>query len=204
VRQLLAAYTRGYSENSRDPLGYDALDAFVNGLIGIDTEPQETRPILPGMIGYQATPVRVILAFIDQVPMTANDVFYDLGAGLGRIVMLVGLLSDAQARGIEFEPAYCTYARQRASGLGLSQVHFINTDVREADLAEGTVFFMYTPFTGNVLLAVLEQLQQEAQTRPFVLVTYGPCTQYILQEDWVKPISDQTLRDRDIAIFKTR
>jgi hypothetical protein len=75
--------------------------------------------------------------------------------------------------------------------------------VRQADLAEGTVFFMYTPFTGNILLAVLEQLQQEAQTRPFVLVTYGPCTQYILQEDWVKPISDQTLRDRDIAIFKT-
>jgi Histone methylation protein DOT1 len=204
VRRAFETYTHGYSENSRDPLGYDALDTFVNGLIGIDTEPQETRPILPGMIGYQATPARVILTFIAQVNLTGNDVFYDLGSGLGRVVMLVGLLSDAQARGIEFEPAYCTYAQQRASRLGLSQVRFINADARAADLSEGTVFFMYTPFTGNILTAVLERLQQEAQARSFVLVTYGPCTQYILQEDWVKPISDMALRDRDIAIFKTR
>lgn len=204
VRHLFDTYTRGYTENRRDPLGYDALDAFVNGLIGIETEPQETRPILPGMIGYQATPVRVILTCIAQLNLTANDVFYDLGSGLGRVVMLVALLSDAQTRGIEFEPAYCAYAQDRASRLGLSQVCFINADAREADLTDGTVFFMYTPFTGKILTAVLERLQQEAQSRPFVLVTYGPCTQYILQEAWVKPISDQTLRDRDIAIFKTQ
>ena len=204
VRQLFDTYTQGYSENSRDPLGYDALDAFVNGLIGIDTEPQETRPILPGMIGYQATPARVILTFIAQVDLTSRDVFYDLGSGLGRVVMLVGLLSDAQVRGIEFEPAYCTYAQQRAARLGLSQTRFINVDAREADLTEGTVFFMYTPFTGKILTAVLDRLQQEAQNRPYILVTYGPCTQYILQEAWVMPISDQTLRDRDIAIFTTQ
>jgi len=203
VRQLFDTYVGDRIDNDRDPLGYDALDVFVNGLLGIDTEPEETRAILPGMIGYQATPARVILALIDQAQLGPDDVFYDLGAGLGRVVMLVGLLGGIQARGIEFEPAYCTYAQQRADGLGLSRVHFINADVREADLAQGTVFFMYTPFTGSILTTVLERLQHQARTRPFTLATYGPCTQHILRKNWVQPLAGQSLRDYDVAIFKT-
>ena len=47
--------------------------------------------------------------------------------------------------------------------LNLSEVDFINVDAREAEYADGTVFFLYTPFEGKMLLEVLGRLKEEAQ-----------------------------------------
>ena len=101
----------------RDPVGYDDLDVFINGLFGMDAEPVETRPLKPGMIGYQATPIRFILDLVERIPLTPDDVFIDLGSGLGRVALLVGLLTPAQVRGIEYDPGHCDYARQCAQRL---------------------------------------------------------------------------------------
>ncbi len=200
--QLFDTYVgRAVPTHNRDPLGYDCLDVFVDGLLSMESAPEETKAIQSGMIGYQATPARVILAFIEQAHLRADDVFYDLGSGLGRIVLLVGLLSAAPAKGIEFEPAYCAYAQQRAYSLHLARVTFINVDARQADYADGTVFFMYTPFTGRLLQEVLDKLQEEARSRPITVATYGPCTLHVAQQSWLQPPAGQTLHDRHVALF---
>ncbi len=192
------------SGTRRDAVGYDDLDVLINGLFGIDTEPEETRPLKPGMIGYQATPARFILELVERHPLGPDDVFYDLGSGVGRVALLVGLLTPAQVRGIEYDPGHCAYARQCAQRLPVPRVRFINADAREADLSDGTVFFMYTPFRGDLLQAVLKRLKCDAQRRPITIATYGPCTLDVAQLDWLERSGSGEPDDRHLALFRRR
>ena len=84
-----------------------------------------------------------------------------------------------------FDPAYVRYSRQCAEDLGITGVSFVEADVRATDLSDGTVFFLYTPFTGTMLEEVIARLRQEAETRPLRIFTYGPCTHEFFRQDWL-------------------
>ncbi len=187
----------------RDDSGkeYDWLDVFVNGLLRLDTPPQETKPRESEMVFYQPTPARVILALIDKANITRNDVFYDLGSGLGQVCILVNLLTGAKSKGVEFEPAYCDYARQCAGRLNLPEVEFVNQDARAADYADGTIFFMYTPFRGKLLQQVLRKLEGEAQNRRIRICTYGPCSQQVSAQPWWKCVEQNVGEEYQFAVF---
>lgn len=179
----------------------DFVDVFLNGVLGMDYAPAETVQLQSGMIGYHPTPARVILALIERLRLQATDVFYDLGSGLGRVALLVGLLTPALARGIEFEPAYCAYAQQRAADLRLTRVTFLPGDVRQADYGDGTVFFLYTPFTGHILREVLARLQTVAQTRPITLATYGACGREVARQPWLRLTAQQDFAHDTLSLF---
>lgn len=169
-----------------DEIGYDSLDLFINGLLLSQAVPLETKAREPEMVAYQQTPARIIFELVEQAHLTREDVFYDMGSGLGQVPILVHLLTGAAAKGIEFEPDYCDYARACAADLNLSGVEFINADARTADYSDGTVFFMYTPFAGSILQDVLEKLRGESQKRRIRLFTYGPCTPQVSRQSWLK------------------
>jgi SAM-dependent methyltransferase len=155
-----------------DESGYDELDEFVNELMFRGEMPEPTRKLEPGMVEYYKTPARLVFEWVERMEFGADDVFYDLGSGLGQVAMLVNLLTGVRARGVEIEPAYCDYARGCAHSLGLCDVDFVAGDVRDVDLSDGTVFFLYTPFTGDVLAAVVDKLR--AIPRPIRIVAWGP------------------------------
>jgi hypothetical protein len=203
LRQMCETYVGGAAQAST-ATDTDYLDVFLNGVLGIDGLPEETKTLLPEMIAYHPTPGQVILALIAHAGLGAHDVFYDLGAGIGRVALLVGLLTAAHVKGIEFEPAYCAYAQQRAHHLRLSQVQFLNVDARAADYTDGTVFYLYTPFTGRLLQAVLARLQGEAHSRSITLATYGACTRDVMQQDWLRPTVQQTFAHDILAFFTSR
>jgi SAM-dependent methyltransferase len=192
LKGLIDEYVRGDPSGGRqqDEIGYDSLDMFINGLLLINPVPLETKAREPEMVSYQQTPARIILELVEKAHLTAKDVFYDLGSGLGQVPILVNLLSGVEAKGIEFEPAYCDYARGCAADLNLSRVEFVNVDARQADYSDGTVFFMYTPFKGRVLQEVLEKLQRESRRRRIRLFTYGPCTPEVSRQNWLKGIAE--------------
>ena len=166
-------------------IGYDSLDIFINGLLSFLVMPEVTKDLEPGMVAYQKTPARIIVELVEKSQFTEEDVFVDLGSGLGQVAILVHLLSGVPTKGVEFETAFCDYARNCARQLDLRNVTFINADAREADYAEGTVFFMYTPFEGKILQTVLEILKHESRTRQIRLFTYGPCTAQVAKQDWL-------------------
>jgi len=169
----------------KDDAGYDHLDIFFNGLLTHRNLPAETRIREPEMVYYQKTPVRITLEIIKRAEFQTKDVFIDLGSGLGQVVMLLHLLTGVSAKGVEFEPAFCKYARSCAAELNVNSVEFINTDARDADYSTGTVFFMYTPFEGKMLQEVLERLRIEAKMRIIKIFTYGPCTEELARQDWL-------------------
>lgn len=188
----------------QDDVGYDALDVFINGLLWLDVVPEETRQRTPEMVALQPTPARTILELIKRSKITQDDVFCDLGSGLGQVPILVNLLTGARAKGIELEPAYCDYARRCARELGLDDVEFVNSDARDADYADGTIFFMYTPFTGKLLQEVLEKLRGEARSRTIRIWAYGPCTLPVSNQSWLRQIDRNAGRpEHRLAMFES-
>jgi hypothetical protein len=175
--------------------GYDALDVLLSGVLSFEAPGGSIAALAPDMVFYQPTPARHILDAIERLSLTENDVLVDLGSGLGHVPLLAAIYSKAHCVGIELEPAYVACAQRCAQALHLSRASFIQQDVQTADFSSGTVFYLYTPFTGATLRAVLDRLAREAARRPIRLCTLGPCTATIAREAWLRS-SDNRQADR--------
>ena len=182
--------------------GFDWRDELVSDVFQLP-EPSETDlHRLPEMVPYQPTPVRHILHLIAASLFSKDDVFVDLGSGLGHVPLLVFMLAGVQSVGIEVEAAYVASAKQCAEGLRLSRVQFVAEDARAADLSSGTVFYLYSPFTGSILKDVLSMLQKESTHRSIRICSLGPCTNTVANETWLKT---NALPDTGrIAVFTSR
>jgi len=181
--------------------GYDALDLLIAGLLDRGELPDERATREPEMVAYQPTPGRAILSLLERADIQAHDVLIDLGSGLGWVVILVALLSEARTVGIELEPTYCEYARSCARALNVPRASFVQADAREVSLANGTVFFLYTPFRGEMLQQVLGRLHVEAEQRPIRVCTYGPCTPEVAGADWLAPRGASDFGEDTVVVF---
>ena len=184
--------------------GYDNLDIFINELTSFQPIPEQTRELEAEMVFYQKTPARIIFEIAEEYQFTEDDVFFDLGSGLGQAAILVNLLSGVTVYGVEFEPAFCDYARACTDQLNLPDVTFINEDARKADYSKGTVFFMYTPFKGGILQEVLEVLRKESLSRKIKIFTYGPCTAQVALECWLDFSGDDANSIYSLGVFSSR
>jgi hypothetical protein len=167
-------------------LGFNYLDDLATGVLQF-REPGPASQLDDEMVFYQPTPVRHLLRLIQLTNLTASDVLVDLGSGLGHVPILASILTGAHSIGVELQPAYIETARQCAQALGLDRVTFLQQNACEADLSTGTVFYLYTPFTGTTLKTVLRRLQRESTSRPIRICTLGPCTPVIAKEPWLTP-----------------
>ena len=185
-------------------MSYDGLDVLVDGLFQLKSAPAAILATTVEMVHCEETPARVLLDLVDHAPLTPADVFYDLGSGLGQVVLLVHLLTGVRAKGVEIDPAFSAFAQQQAQSLGLTDVAFINSDARTADYSDGTLFFMFTPFLGQLLQAVLSRLQQEAQQRPIRLCTFGSCSPRVADQPWLRPVTPDARHEYKLVIFESR
>src|SRR5882762_3253299 len=182
--------------------GYDYLDELVSGVLQFEEPSAEVVRLESEMVSYQPTPARHIFDLIRQAALTERDSLIDLGSGLGHVTLIASICTSASCTGIEVEPSYVDCARKSARSLNLNTVRFIQSEVRTADLSGGTVFYLYTPFSGAILRDVLNPLRNEAVTREIRICTFGPCTQVVAEELWLSPIGPVEA-DR-IAIFHSR
>jgi hypothetical protein len=186
-KKLVGEYVDLYADDNKhqEETGYDNLDIFINGLSLFRAMPEQAMDLEPEMVYYQKTPARVVFDLVEKSHFLKEDIFYDLGAGLGQVAILVNLLTGITTKGIELDAAFCDYARDCAMELNLSQVTFINVDAREADYSDGTIFFMFTPFKGEILQEVLEILRKESLRRKIKIITFGPCTAQVALQNWL-------------------
>jgi hypothetical protein len=190
------------AEGPAPGLGYDALDELMAGVLQAREPASPPVRLEPEQVFYQPTPVRHVLQMIRLSGLQGDDVLIDLGSGLGHVCMLTSILTGVRAIGIEVEPAYGESGRECARSLGVQRVNFITQDAREADLSAGTVFYLYTPFSGSMLRTVLRQLEQENATRMIRICTLGPCTEVVAAEPWLHASAPPTA-DR-VVLFVSR
>lgn len=183
-----------------DGEGYDPLDAMLGAVLALNEPRGEIAAPAPQTVFYQPTPARHALDLLARLDLGADDVLIDLGSGLGHVPLLAAACTPARCVGIEHEAAYVASARECAQALRLRRVEFVHADARVAELAAGTVFYLYTPFTGELLAQVLERLRALSLRRPIRLASLGPCTQTLAAQPWLRPLQEAWAPDR-IAVF---
>lgn len=204
ARRLLQYASDGVGPDAvteADVEAYDHLDALLSEVLQF--EPPQADGIEPAaeMVFYQPTPARHIFDLIARLRLDAHDLLIDLGAGLGHLPLVVAACTPSRSLGVELEAAYVEIARRSARGLNLDRAGFIQADARAADLSAGTVFYLYTPFTGSVLRSVLDTLRGIALARAIRVCTLGPCTAMIAAEPWLR--SDEDLRGDRIVLWRS-
>lgn len=201
LRAWIAAAASGFdADDSSDR--YDHLDNLISGVLAIRESPEPIVPLDPDMVFYQPTPARHIFDALARLALDARDVLVDLGSGLGHVPLLAAICSPARCVGVEWQEAYVASARRCAQELGLARAAFVQGDARQADLSTGTVFYLYTPFDGDMLRVMLDRLAAEARSRPIRVCTLGPCTGRVARESWLRPVG--ACRPDRPAIFHGR
>ncbi|HYG06540.1 MAG TPA: hypothetical protein VD865_09015 [Stenotrophomonas sp.] len=202
-RQRLAALlaARGAGATPPDAAeGFDALDELVAGVLSLPLPGAPAVALGADMVAYQPTPARHVLDLLRRTALTADDVLVDLGAGLGQVPLLAALCTPARARGIEIEPAYVAVARAAAAALRLHRARFDCQDLRHADLANGSVFYLYTPLRGALLAELLQRLRALAAARPLRICAFGPCVAVLATEPWLRV--DGQAQPHRVTVFK--
>jgi len=205
VKQAFHEAERQISRSADDDnLGYDELDMLLSGLLEVDAIPAETEERAADMVFYQPTPVRIILKIIDQLQPFSEDIFYDLGSGLGHVPVLVNLLTGIRTRGVELEASYVHYADECLKKLGLAEVAFIHADARQVDYNDGTLFYLYTPFQGEMLQQVLRILEAQSKRRPIKVCAYGPCMVEVGKQPWLQSIYQTGKGEGSLGVFECK
>jgi hypothetical protein len=142
-------------------------DAWLDLVLGIEGVPDDGEQLPRGCVPYVPCSVDVLLRMIDAADVGESDVFVDVGSGLGRALLLTHLLTRARALGVEVQPHLVRGARALAAELNLPRcsVHEGDASALLEALAGGSVFFLYCPFSGARLAALLDALEAVAARR---------------------------------------
>jgi hypothetical protein len=147
-------------------------DGWVDELLEIEAPPPDHPDLPRESVPYLPCGVEEIVAAVVEAPVGRDDVLVDLGAGLGRVVILAHLLCGARAVGVEIQEPLVRSARARCHELGLADVSFVHADAAGVEL-DGSVFFLYTPFSGATLARALRRLEDVARRRPITACAVG-------------------------------
>lgn len=158
-------------------------DAFVEEVLELAHPPLDEAPLPAHHTPYVASGLTEVLHALDVTRLGPGDTLVDVGAGLGKVVLLAHLLTFARAQGVELDGALVNQARASAASLGLEGVEFVQGDAREVELGEAKVYYLFSPFAAEVLEAVLARLEAIAARRSlFVCASPTPCA-------WLTPVS---------------
>lgn len=174
-------------------------DAWVDLLWGIDELPDDDPSLPRGCVPYLPCEVSTVLEAVERAEVTADDVFVDVGSGLGRTAGLVQLLTGAGCIGLEIQPRLVHAARGRAAWLNLSRCCFVEGDAAELvrHITIGTVFFFYCPFGRDRLERVLVDLEELARVRPIRVCFVGMPA---LDREWLVPVEPTSV---DLVVYRS-
>jgi SAM-dependent methyltransferase len=136
-----------------------------------ELDPDAVGPSIEYATHYEPTPVGQAEALLDASPLAPERAtFVDLGAGMGRVVLLAARRPFRAVIGVEISPALVEIARENLSSVRDAKrvardVKIIRADAARYVFPRGDlVVFMYNPFRGPVLDDVLARLRASAGT----------------------------------------
>ena len=134
-------------------------DSFARGLFGCAWAEEPLVALQPGMIGYAPSKPKVVIGLLRAAKLGPTDVLYDLGSGLGLVTGLAAWMTSARVVGVEYQKNLVELAQTNMERVGFDRrVSFVCSDVRKANLNDGTAFYAFYPFAGAMAREVFEHL----------------------------------------------
>lgn len=168
--ELIAGTLRGPAFTKRlRAVPKDERDEWIDEVLALDPIPPDDG--LPrGAVPYLPCGVAEIMAMLQETQLRADDVFVDVGSGLGRVSILAHLFTGARAHGIEIQKHLAHRAMETSRDLKLDAVTFEHGNAADT-LPEATVYFFYAPCNGEMLARVMQRLHEVAQKHPIRICT---------------------------------
>jgi predicted RNA methylase len=119
-------------------------------------------------VPYEAVDYVLLQQYMRPVRLTSNDVVFDVGCGMGRVLCLFARRDVRKCIGIEFdrELAQIAVSNSRSLRGRRAPVEIRCCDAIEADYSEGTVYWMFNPFGEATMRQVLSRIQQSLEKSP--------------------------------------
>jgi predicted RNA methylase len=143
-----------------------------------ELDPEAIGDALEYATHYEPTPVAQAKALLAASPLRPQTTtFVDLGAGMGRVVLLAARRPFRAVIGVEISPALVEIARENVAAARdplrvVRDVKIVRSDAASYALPRGDlVVYLYNPFRGPVFDAVLARLL-DAGDRSDVVVLY--------------------------------
>jgi SAM-dependent methyltransferase len=116
---------------------------------------------------YEATEWGALRRALPPSQVSSEDVFLDIGCGMGRVLLLASRYRFRRVRGVDLAPELTAIARRNVERLGAGHVEVHTADVTTWDVPDDTtVVFMNNPFTGETFSRSLAQLIASLERRP--------------------------------------
>ncbi|MGE5538055.1 MAG: class I SAM-dependent methyltransferase [Gemmatimonas sp.] len=136
--------------------------------------------------GYEPAKYPAIRTCLNAARLSDDDVFFDIGCGMGRVLCMAARRPVRKCVGVEFMPSLAAVAERNATGVRgrRSAVEVWQGDATTFDYGEGTVFFMYNPFREPTMRRFTERLRQSVMMRPrrIRIVYMAPRQDHVLAE----------------------
>ena len=117
---------------------------------------------------YVSTPLPVVRQMLILAELKPGEIFYDLGSGDGRTVIMAAQDFGAQAIGIELREDLVKRASSAILELGLDpKIKIVQDDFFKVDLSPADVVFLYLTTSAND--KVKPKLEQELRPRARVV-----------------------------------
>jgi len=136
--------------------------------------------------------IQRVLRYLKPRP---EDVFYDIGSGMGRVLCVVARKDVRKCVGVELLEPLCQIARRNSASLRgrKAPIQIISGDATTADLAEGTIYFLFNPFGPETLRHTLENIRCSLSQKPRAIkvVYYNSVFQSVLEGlPWLRQVHE--------------
>ena len=139
--------------------------------------------------GYGTIPAKVLDIFFLRLLITKDDVFYDLGSGSGLVLIYFSQNTQAKGIGIEIVPDRVVESNKHKDRLKLENIYFKQGNVLDYDISDGNIFFMFNPFTIEILKKVNEKLKKISKQKFIKLAVFGTtCVDFFKSQEWLETI----------------
>jgi SAM-dependent methyltransferase len=146
-----------------------------------ELDPEAIGPSLEYATHYEPAPIAQANALLDASPLPPERAtFVDLGAGMGRVVLLAARRPFRAVIGVEISPALVEIARENLATVRdplrvARDVKIVGADASSYAFPRGDlVIFMYNPFRAPILGDVLTNVRAAAGEREVVLLYHTP------------------------------
>lgn len=147
---------------------------------GIVEHPQEsTNPLHHLAIRYEGTSPKIFQKIMRSIGcLTTPYVFFDIGCGKGRVLLMAAQYSFKMVVGVEFAPEFARTAEDNVSRFqvknpGGTEIEVICEDAAQYQFPdEDAVIFFFNPFKQEIMVRVLENIRLSAQTSKHRYIIY--------------------------------
>jgi SAM-dependent methyltransferase len=124
-----------------------------------------------------------IFAGLRAAGVRSDDVFADLGSGLGRAVFAAAHLGVRQAIGIEYESTLHAAANANRAQCRLDKTHiaFHNADARDYAFFGVNLLFLFHPFGAPILQNVIDNLRDAPRAKPLRIIYLNPVCEDVMR-----------------------